>query len=56
MTPGLGGMLPADITGPNAPMAGAPELYLLAHDDPLAMNNTWDHFQDYRGGAIPLPR
>ena len=33
VTPGLGGMLPADINGYNAPSANAPELYLQAHDD-----------------------
>lgn len=39
VTPGLGGMLPATITGPNQPTAAAPELYLQAHDDPLNIND-----------------
>ena len=34
VTPGLGGMLPANINGYNAPAGGAPELYVQAHDDP----------------------
>lgn len=39
VTPGLGGMLPATISGTNAPTSGAPELYLQAHDDPLDIND-----------------
>ena len=39
VTPGLGGMLPADFNGKNAPVVGAAEPYLQAHDDPLNLND-----------------
>jgi uncharacterized repeat protein (TIGR01451 family) len=39
VTPALGGMLPASISGTNTPTAGAPELYLQAHDDPLNVHD-----------------
>jgi hypothetical protein len=39
VTPGLGGMLPADMRGANAPTPNAPEPYLQAHDDPNNLND-----------------
>jgi uncharacterized repeat protein (TIGR01451 family) len=39
VTPGLGGMLPADISDSSAPTANAPEPYLQAHDDPLDIHD-----------------
>ncbi|HEX4678939.1 MAG TPA: hypothetical protein VH210_07020 [Gaiellaceae bacterium] len=43
VTPGLGGLLPANINGYNQPAANAPELYLQAHDD--TVNNTHDRLE-----------
>ena len=39
VTPRLGGMLPATIVGPNAPLSNAVEPYLQMHDDPLDIND-----------------
>ena len=43
ITPGLGGMLPANLNGSNAPVAGAPEIYAQGHDD--RVNNTHDRLE-----------
>ena len=54
VTPGLGGMLPANINGPIAPLANAPELYLQAHDDPLNHSDRlelWDLHVDWTPGS-----
>lgn len=39
VNPGLGGMLAANIESVGPPLAGAPELYLQAHDDPTNLND-----------------
>jgi hypothetical protein len=54
VTPRLGGMLPANINGPIAPLANAPELYLQAHDDPLNHSDRlelWDLHVDWTPGS-----
>ena len=57
VTPGLGGMLPATISGTNAPTGGAPELYLQAHDDPLNIHDrleVWNFHVDWAAPAHKL--
>lgn len=55
VTPGLGGMLPANINGPIAPAPNAPELYLQAHDDSLDNNDrleVWKFHVDWTTPAL----
>jgi len=50
VNPGLGGMLPADVSDTTAPASGSPELYLQAHDDPYDSNDrleVWEFHVDW---------
>jgi hypothetical protein len=52
--PGLGGMVPADLNGTNAPTAGAPELYLQGHDDPIDVHDRLEIWKFHVDWTAPV--